>query len=377
MPRKATAKKVEPAPQAVAEAPEKRTEPPPDFKPSYFHETRNSTLAEIAARNREDRDAVMREEGVEPEDTSGEDLDAAAKAREEGDGDEPGEQKPDEGVAAAEGAGTAEGDTPPPVVEPPKTFKLKVNGQEKEFTEEQLIAIAQKSESADQRLEEATRLRDEARRMAKPPAPGVSETPPSGAPSAPDVGKAPSVDVAKLTSALLYGQEEEVKSALTTLVSEIGRRRAGEMAGELATQTQGMKPEEMRAFVSEAIAFENAKSYLDKPPEQGGFADIWSDPVLQTRFIQRESEIANELAQQGEKATYLDIYNRVATELRGWRDGIIQKYAPPTGLEDRGNSKRQAGIVRGAGGKTPPPQESQPKTHEEKLEQLRKARGQT
>jgi len=183
------------------------------------------------------------------------------------------------------------------------------------------------------------------------------------------------MDVDALTNALMYGKEEDVRSGIENLVSLVGRHRANDIA-QKATQTKDMDPDQIRNYVSEAIAFENAKGYLDKPPESGGFADIWGDPVLKDRFIRREAEIASELVQKGQKPSYLDIYNETAKEIRSWRDQFLQKHIPKTGLENRADLKRQTGIVRSVGGKPQAPQESQPLTHEDKLERMRKARGQ-
>lgn len=362
MARKSSAKKaeaLEQAPVIVSESPEKGDSPPVEIVHTHTHRT--AAIAEIAKRNRETRDAHMREEGIEPEDT-GLDEDEEREA----DGDEAGTATEAEAEAETTGETTPE----------PKTRKFIVNGQEVDLNEDQITAYVQKGATADQRLRDATLILEGAKRLHSTDATrtaGVTSPPLSG--SSPDVGKPPSdADVGKLSKAILYGSEEEVRGALSTLVSAIGSTNTARVA-DMANQSQ-MKPEQVRSFVSEAIAFENAKSYLDRPPEQGGFSDIWTDPVLKSRFIQRESEIANELHQAGQSSTYLDIYTRTAKEIRDWREGLVQRHTTKTGLENRGDLKRSAGVVRGASGKPQTPVETQPPSHEQKLDKMRKGRGQ-
>src|SRR5712672_2091610 len=60
-------------------------------------------------------------------------------------------------------------DTEDKVVPQEKKYKIKVNGQDREYTEAELIERAQKAESADQRFQEAAQLKREAEELRQAP----------------------------------------------------------------------------------------------------------------------------------------------------------------------------------------------------------------
>jgi hypothetical protein len=255
-------------------------------------------------------------------------------------------------------------ETPEPEVEAveakpePKETPLKrkfiVDGVEKEFTDEEITAYVQKHATADKRLAEATRLREDAQRAIQTTSKPVNQ--PS---SSDDVG---SEDISRISRALIAGEESEVQEAVATLLR----------SGRHSTTQSQIAPQQIHGMVAETIAFERAKTLLETPPEQGGYADIWTNPMLQDMFKMREEQ----LRAQNDSRSYSELYSAIGTELRTWRDDLVKKHLPPTGLENRDQLKRSTGIVRGAGGKLPTvPLESRPKTHEEKLNGMRAARG--
>lgn len=304
------------------------------------HQDRASVINEIAASNREEDDTYESAEEVELEEET-DDQEAEEETEEEVQASEESEEEP--------------------VKEPePERKKFVVDGKEVEFTDEQIRAIVQKSTAADQRLAEATRLLEDAKRNAATPEPAPSKpAQPSSEPM--DEGK-----VQEVTQALLYGDEEQVAKA----VSEILGGRRGQ---QVATETQGMNPDQVRNYVIETIAFEDGKRLLETPADKGGYADIWGDPVLKLRFQQREAELRDV---QKDERPYKELYKAIGDELREWRDNLVKQYIPKSGLEDRQDAKRKTGIVRGAGGRQAPQQtEAKPLSFEEKLAQTRRARG--
>lgn len=264
-------------------------------------------------------------------------------------------------------------ETPTPEVEvkqeepsPPKR-KLVIDGVEKEFTEEQIIALAQKSGAVDSRLAEANRILEDAKRRAATPlgaqhADAIRRNDPTAYQPSSTPEDVEGELASQITRAIVAGEEGDVHKAVQTLL------RSGRHS---ATQTE-VKPEQIHGLVAETIAFERAKSLLETPPEQGGYADIWSDPMLRGMFKRREDELRD----SQDMRPYGELYKAIGDEIRQWRDGLIKQHTPKTGLENRDDLKRTTGIVRGGGGKIPTmPLETKPKTHEEILSGMRRGRG--
>ena len=242
--------------------------------------------------------------------------------------------------------------------------KFKIDGKDIELTEDEITERVQKSAAVDKRLEEATRMLEDARRATLAPKP--SETPLPASPSSrADVGLDEKDLIQNVTKAVMYGDEEQVTKAFEAI---LGRGRSG----DAATHTQGMKPQEVQSYVLETLAFERGKQLLETKPEQGGYSDIWEDPMLKGMFQKREAELRDV---QKDVRPYADLYKAIGDEIRTWRDALIAQHTPKTGLEDRDKLKAATGVVRGAGGKVPAPLESKPKTQEEKISAMRVARG--
>ncbi len=67
-----------------------------------------------------------------------------------------------EAGSPAQGAAGGATGTPPAPSEPPKTWKQKINGKERVFTEQELLDRASQAEAAQQRFEEAAKMRKQA-----------------------------------------------------------------------------------------------------------------------------------------------------------------------------------------------------------------------
>lgn len=327
------------APSEVTETVAQNAQPEDEEKPAAppAHVSRNARLTEI---NNTNKERYAQEGDDEPEE-SPEDTDEVESQEEE----------------------------KPEVKEPPKEElpvvgkrKFKIDGKEIELTEEEITERVQKSAAADKRLEEATRMLEDARRATLTSKP--SDPLPASPSSKADAGDEKEL-VQNVTKAVMYGDEEQVTKAFEAL---LGRGRSG----DAATQTQGMKPSEIQSYVIETLAFERGKQLLDTPPEQGGYSDIWSDPMLKGMFQRREAEMRDV---HKDVRPYADLYKAIGDEIRTWRDGLIAQHTPKTGLEDRDKLKAATGVVRGAGGKVPAPLESKPKSQEEKISAMRAARG--
>lgn len=323
---------------------------PKSSAPPHYRD-RLALLNEISASNKERKAA---EESAEGEAEPVEDAPEQEPEAQQEEGEEP------EAIEAA-----------PEKVEPAK-HKFTIDGKEVELTDDEVREHVQKSATADTRLREAAKLREDARRQSPTLDQSRIARPLPDASSAPDAGQnGPDKEtVQKLTKALMYGNEEEVAGAVEVVLG--GGRQASQVTRDLPTQTQGMTPDQIAAFVDEKLSFENAKRILEMPKDQGGFADVYGDPMLMELFQQRDAK----LLQEGDKRPYAERYKAIGEELRKWKDELVQKNAPPTGLENRDQLKRTTGVVRGAGGKLPTaPLTTKPKTQEEKIADMRRSRG--
>lgn len=318
---------------------------PPPGEPHY--KSRLSLLTEINDSNRE---------RLQEDEESGGDPEA---------GGEP----PASETTPAEAGGEPEKE-PEPEPEKPAVAKRKlvIDGVEKEFTEEQIIALAQKNASADSRLAEATRILEDARKSATRTGADEPAIPKdAGGKRQPPASEGVDEMVQEVTDALMYGDRDKVAESISKLLGQ-GRQ----------TATPTFNPQDIRATVSETIAFERAKTALETPADQGGFADVYGDPMLRAMFERREAELRDGDPAKGipkDQRPYMELYTSIATELRQWRDDLVKKHST-TGLENRDHSKRLAAVVRGGGGKPPATNAPTPiLSHDEKIAQMRKVRG--
>lgn len=206
------------------------------------------------------------------------------------------------------------------IVEPteavaPAKVKIKVNGEELELTQEELIERAQKVESADRYLQEAS----EARKAAKPPVepPAKKE-----------------VDYKALVRAIQVGTEEEAEAALRQL------------------QTSQERPpapmDDVSRVVDERLKFQDAMKAFSTE-----YADILGDPRLNSMAQQMDSEmLAN-----GDTRSYAQRYTEIGESLRGWvtKLGGGKKEEPKV---DTTREERKAALPAtptAAAGKSAPP----------------------
>lgn len=160
-------------------------------------------------------------------------------------------------------------------------FRLKVNGKEVELTRDELIARAQKVESADQYLAEASRMRQEALKL-------------QSQPSATDVGNSVEDDLA-LVRAIQMGSEEEAVQAIRKLKSP------------------SIQPDDFAKLIDERMTFQEAVGRF-----QTEYNDLMSDPILRQVVLSKDAE----LIAQGDTRSYWDRYEAVGNEVREWVGGV-------------------------------------------------------
>jgi hypothetical protein len=221
--------------------------------------------------------------------------------------------------------------------------KIKVNGKELEFTTEELIARAQKVESADEYLKEAAQKLREAE--AAKPAPTL--------PSKEDVAAKAEEERRALVRAIQMGTEEEAMAAIEKLQS----------------RGPSVSADDVARTVDERVAFNDAVSRF-----QTDFKDLADDPVLLNIVLQRDKD----LLAQGDKRTYWERYEAIGSEVRAWRESIAKPAESAKKPDDKQSRKASAPAVpQGAGTKAPAAvnEEDREESTGEIISAMAKARG--
>ena len=220
-----------------------------------------------------------------------------------------------------------------------KKYKLKVNGHEKEVSEQELLAIAQKVEAADEYLKQA---KEAAERFDKLQIPTLtSAVVPE--PSKPDVQE----DDAALARALQMGTEEEAVQVI---------RKLRQPAINLD------------AVVADVFNRLDLKSSVQKFRED--YKDIADDPNLFQLAIAKDQQ----LLQSGDKRSYWERYKSIGDEIRSWAG----KIKPAETFEDK--RERKAATVtpiRTASARAvQPSDDEQEESTSEIIARMARARGQ-
>lgn len=207
-----------------------------------------------------------------------------------------------------------EEETTPVVEEEPATpvekkFKLKVNGKELELTEAEVIARAQKVESADQYLADA-------KRAVAPPAPA-----PVAGPTEEELRAARELEDRAIVRAIQMGTEEEALTAIRQLSARQAR--------------PSVTADDVSLAIDQRLVFNEAISQFRKD-----FSDIAGDPVLYQLAQQRDDA----LIESGDKRPYAERYAQIGKELRSWKEGLAPKSAEtaPEVLKDTSLADKKA-----------------------------------
>ena len=175
----------------------------------------------------------------------------------------------------------------------PKTYRIKVNGQERELSEEEMIARVQKIEAADQYLAEAKRAAEAAKAMP------AQYAPPSAQEDAHQPDTLSDEDLA-LARALQVGSEEDAARAIKAL-----RARA--------TQAPSINLDEVAARTKDQIEFQQDVDWFQKE-----YRDIFSDEKLKQLAIDMDDKLRREDLAAGRIRRYRDRYAEIGEELRKW-----------------------------------------------------------
>lgn len=228
--------------------------------------------------------------------------------------------------------------------EQPK-HKIKVNGKELELTTEELVQRAQKVESADEYLKEASRKMREAD--------ALKEVKPS-LPSTEDAAAKAMEDRRALVRAIQMGTEDEAMEAIEKL-----QPRPSVSADDVART------------VDERLTFNDAVSRFQKD-----YKDLAEDTVLLNIVLQRDKE----MIAQGDKRSYWERYEEIGNSVRTWKEGLTKAATPEPEkpVSDKQTRKASAPAVpQGAGTKAPAAvqDEDREETSAEIISKMAKSRG--
>lgn len=327
-------------------------------------QTRKETEAAAAAAGTETEEQKQARLKKEEEDKAA--ADAAAKKAAD---DAEAKKVADAAAAAAPGAA------------PAKKIKIKVDGVEQEVDEAAVLEAGrralQKETAADKRLEEATRVGAEAKRLheqalelIKTAARGGEPAPASGTEaSPPQGGKPPALTDEILTAtvkAIQYGDEAAAKEALKNLVATMA--------------TSGQSEELTQAQVVELLDFREARQWVE-----GEFKDLFADERMRRLFSTEERT----MRAAGDGRPYREVYKDIGEKLREWKTSLAPAPTPapapapaptpapaPAARTDANARKTTLVTVTQAGARQPTSTPTKEPTPSQVVDQMRKARHQ-
>lgn len=236
-----------------------------------------------------------------------------------------------------------------------KTRKLKVEGEEVEKTEEEIIEAGiralQKESSADKRLEEATQLLKEAKEQQNlQPSKESTDTPGDAGDVVTQEDQPPLVD-AETMQKIQYGTEEEARAALDGVI------RAAQV------QPTPQPQPNVDEAVQTALDRRDLTSRLETE-----FPEIFKDPRLHNMA---RLEIQDKL-DAGEPSSY-ETYQEVLTGVMEWRgtkedDGMTKR-------EEKKAAASVTSIKTASATKSVEPEEK-PQTTQEVIDEMARSRGQ-
>lgn len=239
--------------------------------------------------------------------------------------------------------------------------KMKVNGEERIVSLEDVLRTAQKHESADQRLAEATRLLREAEAARAAPIP-AAKTEPTPAPQPTD----PAAVVKEAVNALFEGDTEAATAKLTAALA------AGHRPAPAPVDTNAIA-----ATVKQQLAVEGA---LDQ------FAKDYAEVVRNPRLARMADGFLAEEMQGGVHANFSDALksagNRVREDVRaaaaemGFVPAPVVPKPDPTTTRQEKLDKKATVTTLPTASATAATAVPQPQTTSDVIAEMRKARGQ-
>lgn len=212
---------------------------------------------------------------------------------------------------------------PPEEVTPPVLKKtIVVDGQQMEFTEDELIRLAQRGMSADQRFQEAARMRDDYNRAL-----AASQGQQNYQPTAPAAGYQPAQSQAsdepmlkEISRRISYGSEEEQQKAVADLIN-VAARTAGRSI------PQGPSPDQLvNVATQHALATIRFEQNMDTIGRE--YHDIFADEDLTIIAARQANKLDMKYKMLGQAKTPLEIYREAGDLVR---DKYLKDGSAPQG----------------------------------------------
>lgn len=277
-----------------------------------FHD-RAAWLEQIAGTTEDDQKFGT---GTHDDDASasgnGQETDEERTAREQAEADAAAQAETDaaagqteeERVAAAAAAATAaSGDD--------QMVTLIVDGKEVQKPLSEVLDAGkrylQKDMTADERIAEATRILNEAKKL------NSGKAQPAERPSEPLQGED---DDAALARAIQLGSDEEARAAIAKL------RKGGRTDDTSIT-----------SMIDARIEFRETAGWVKTE-----YKDIFDDPMLSGVFMQKEADARA----QGDTRPHRDLYKEIGDGLRKWRNGLVPKQ---DAIQDKVDRKASVPVI--------------------------------
>lgn len=317
---------------ASAETPAPTDKAPDAPRPTPELNPRNKAIAEIAARSAEVHAADAEELSSTYDDEHGkkeDDEPVAAPEQKETEAAATEEEKPEI---------TAEPETAPePETTPVRMVQVKINGVVREVPETELINHYQKESSAQEKFEQAARMREEAFALLRQQPPEQRQAHPA------------QITQRELVEKIQYGSAEEAAEALQALQS-LTLKQARQEIGQ--------------AFLSREFDDFAAKN-----------ADIWGDDLMRGAMLEAEAKLAANDPRGSSRKTWDSAAKQV-------RDRFMPQATAPdakpsvkaTPSADRQERKASITVVPSAGARVATSSQPRPLTVTEQIEKIRKQR---
>lgn len=243
----------------------------------------------------------------------------------------------------------------------PKKLKGKVDGKEVEFDESAVLEAGlralQKESTADKRLEEATRARDEAEKLRLRVEQTLVGSPPAAAPKSAQETIIAKDKLRGIVHKIQYGSLDEAEQALQEYGTEMAK--LGQPNGlTLAELHQSLDLREAQQFV------------------KTNYADVVGDENLKDLFVGK----VNKKLAAGDTRPYLEICKETGDELRTWRTPAKQKPTPPAdgSRAAAAERKRTTVSIPAAAARQPAASQDQPQAEKplaQRVDEINRARG--
>jgi hypothetical protein len=264
---------------------------------------------------------------------------------------------------------------PEPEPESAKAEKIKivVDGEEVEVEYDKVLDAGrralQKESAADKRLEEATRLLKEAREP-KPAAPEPEEKKPEEPPAdLVELKKKVEIARAEHHKAINYGEEDEALAAAEAYEQALEAYNDAKYGG---TKQPTINKDEIVSEVIRTSKMADIVSHLEKPPEEGGYADLIKNPYLRVWAAAEADKLLAD-GKPNELGTYQQACEIVRASL-GWKPAEGGDNDQPTRRTEKIERKRKLDSIDSASGKTEAPKKDEPEPVGKTIANMARAR---